>query len=157
MIDAAGPVRVLFVCTGNSARSQMAEAILGRLGGPAFDVRSAGTHPGTVNPLTIRALSEIDIDWSDARSKSVGEFLDEPFDYVITVCDQAREACPVFPGGRVRLHWGFEDPAAAPGTDDERLAVFRRVRDEIGAQVAPFAEHGLQAPPREDAARPPHG
>jgi arsenate reductase len=145
-------VRVLFVCTGNSARSQMAEAILGRLGGPAFDVRSAGTHPGGVNPLTIRALSEIGIDWSGARSKSVGEYLDEPFDYVITVCDQAREACPVFPGGRVRLQWGFEDPAAAPGSDVERLAVFRRVRDEISAQVAPFAERAGRVAPHEAAA-----
>ena len=152
MIHPTETVRVLFVCTGNSARSQMAEAILGRLGGPAFVVRSAGTHRGGVNLLTIRALSEIGIDWSGARSKSVGEYLDEPFDYVITVCDQAREACPVFPGGRVRLHWGFEDPAAAPGTDDERLAVFRRVRDEISAQVAPFAERAGRVAPHEDAA-----
>jgi arsenate reductase (thioredoxin) len=136
------------VCTGNSARSQMAEAILGRLGGPAFDVHSAGTHPGRVNPLTIRALSEVGIDWSKARAKSVGEYLDEPFDYVVTVCDQAREACPVFPGGRVRLHWGFDDPAAAPGTDDERLAVFRRVRDQISAQVAPFAEGAREVGPQ---------
>ncbi len=157
MIDPAGPVRVLFVCTGNSARSQMAEAILSRLGGPVFDVHSAGTHPGGVNPLTIRALSEIGIDWSTARSKAVGEYLDEPFDYVITVCDQAREACPVFPGGRERLHWGFEDPAAAAGTDDERLAVFRRVRDEISAQVAPFAEDARHAAPQESAARLPDG
>ena len=157
MIHPTETVRVLFVCTGNSARSQMAEAILGRLGGPAFDVRSAGTHPGGVNPLTIRALSEIGIDWSGARAKSVGEYLDEPFDFVITVCDQAREACPVFPGGRVRLHWGFEDPAAAAGTDDERLAVFRRVRDEISAQVAPFAERAGRVAPHEDAARLPDG
>ncbi len=140
MTDGLGPIRVLFVCTGNSARSQMAEAILGRLGGSAFEVHSAGTHPGVVNPLTIRALAEIGIDWSNARSTSVSEYLDQPFDDVITVCDQAREACPVFPGGRVRLHWGFEDPAAAPGTDEERLAVFRRVRDEISTRVAPFAE-----------------
>jgi arsenate reductase len=156
-MEPAEPSRVLFVCTGNSARSQMAEAILGRLGGPAFEVHSAGTHPGRVNPLTIRALSEIGIDWADARAKSVSEYLDQPFDYVITVCDQAREACPVFPGGRVRLHWGFEDPAAAPGTDDERLAVFRRVRDEIGDQVAPFAERARVVRPHADAARPPHG
>jgi arsenate reductase (thioredoxin) len=155
--DGLRPIRVLFVCTGNSARSQMAEAILGRVGGSEFEVHSAGTHPGSVNPLTIRALSEIGIDWSDARSKSVSEYLDQPFDYVITVCDQAREACPVFPGGRVRLHWGFEDPAAAPGTDDEQRAVFRRVRDEISAQVGPFAEGSRPVGPHEDAARPPHG
>ncbi len=152
-MDASGPVRVLFVCTGNSARSQMAEAILGRIGRPTFDVQSAGTHPGSVNPLTIRALSEIGIDWSGARSKSVIQFLDEPFDYVITVCDQAREACPVLPGAHASLHWGLEDPAAAPGTDDERLAVFRRVRDEISALVAPFAEGARSVRPQERAAR----
>jgi arsenate reductase (thioredoxin) len=134
------PIRVLFVCTGNSARSQMAEAILGRIGGPDFEVRSAGTHPGTVNPMTIRALSEIGIDWSGAHSKSVVEFLDEPFDYVITVCDQAREACPVFPGQHASIHWGFDDPAAARGTDDERLGVFRRVMGEISIRLKPFAE-----------------
>ena len=102
MSDSRPPIRVLFICTGNSARSQMAEAILGRLGGSDFDVQSAGTHPGGVNPLTVRALSEIGVDWSGARSKSVVEYLDEPFDYVITVCDQAREACPVFPGKQDR-------------------------------------------------------
>jgi arsenate reductase len=134
------PIRVLFVCTGNSARSQMAEAILGRIGGPDFEVHSAGTHPGTVNPMTIHALSEIGIDWSRARSKSVGEYLDQPFDYVITVCDQAREACPVFLGGRESRHWGLEDPAAAVGTDAERLAVFRRVLGEISIRLKPFAE-----------------
>jgi arsenate reductase len=134
------PIRVLFVCTGNAARSQMAEAILGRIGGPDFEVHSAGTHPGTVNPMTIRALSEIGIDWSAARSKSVVEFLDEPFDYVITVCDQAREACPVFPGEHASIHWGFDDPAAARGTDAERLAVFRRVLGEISLRLKPFAE-----------------
>jgi len=133
----------------------MAEAVLGRVGGPAFDVRSAGTHPGAVNPLTLRALSEIGIDWSARTFKVVGEFLDEPFDYVITVCDQAREACPVFPGGRVRLPLGFRGPGAAPaapGTDDQRLAVFRRVRDEISAQMAPFAERAGRVEPHEDAA-----
>ena len=149
MTDGPRRIRVLFVCTGNSARSQMAEAILGRIGGPDFEVHSAGTHPGDVNPLTIGALSEIGIDWSDARSKSVSEFLDQPFDYVITVCDQAREACPVFPGGRVSLHWGFDDPAAAHGTVDEQQAVFRRVRDEISARVTPFADRARPAGPQE--------
>jgi arsenate reductase len=118
----------------------MAEALLARAGGPAFDVHSAGTHPGRVNPLTIRALGEVGIDWSRARSTSVIEYLDEPFDYVITVCDQAREACPVFPGEHASVHWGFDDPAAAIGTDDERLAVFRRVLGEIGLRIKPFAE-----------------
>jgi len=139
MTDPLPRIRVLFVCTGNSARSQMAEAILGRLGGPDFDVQSAGTHPGSVNPLTVRALAEIGVDWSGARSKSVIEYVDEPFDYVITVCDQAREACPVFPGEHESIHWGFDDPAAAQGSDAERLAVFRRVMGEISIRIKPFA------------------
>jgi arsenate reductase len=143
--QAQPPIRVLFVCTGNSARSQMAEAILGRVGRQDFDVRSAGTHPGGVNPLTIRALAEIGIDWSGARSKSVVEYLDHTFDYVITVCDQAREACPVFPGDHESIHWGFDDPAAAPGTDDQRLAVFRRVMGEISTRIKPFAEVARRA------------
>lgn len=138
MSDSRPPIRVLFICTGNSARSQMAEAILGRLGRSDFDVHSAGTHPGGVNPLTVRALSEIGVDWSGAHSKSVVEYLDEPFDYVITVCDQAREACPVFPGEHESIHWGFDDPAAAQGTDAERLAVFRRVMGEISIRIKPF-------------------
>ena len=138
MSDPRPRIRVLFVCTGNSARSQMAEAILGHLGEPDFDVHSAGTHPGGVHPFTIRTLSEIGIDWSGARSKSVIEYLDEPFDYVITVCDQAREACPVFPGEHESIHWGFDDPAAAQGTDAERLAVFRRVMGEISIRIKPF-------------------
>jgi arsenate reductase len=124
----------------------MAEAILGSRGGPDFDVHSAGTHPGGVNPLTVRALSEVGVDWSRARSKPVVEFLDEPFDYVITVCDQAREACPVFPGEHASIHWGFDDPAAAQGTEDERLAVFRRVLGEVNLRVEPFVEIARTAP-----------
>ena len=145
MTDARPPIRVLFVCTGNSARSQMAEAILGRLGGHDFDVQSAGTHPEGVNPLTVRALAEIGVDWTGARSKSIVEYLDEPFDYVITVCDQAREACPVFPGEHESIHWGFDDPAAAQGTEAERLAVFRRVMGEISIRIKPFAEVARRA------------
>ena|SRR5487761_1994346 len=140
MSEAPQPIRVLFVCTGNSARSQMAEAILGHLSRRDFDVHSAGTHPGNVHPLTIRALSEIGVDWSGARSKSVTEYLDEPFDYVITVCDQAREACPVFAGEHESLHWSFDDPAAAEGTDVERLAIFRRVMGELEARITPFVD-----------------
>ena len=152
MIDAAAPIRILFVCTGNSARSQFAEAILGRLGGADFEVSSAGTHPGVVNPLTVRALAEIGIDWSAARSKSVTDFLDRSFDYVITVCDQAREACPVFPGAHESIHWGFDDPALAQGTEEQRLAVFRRVMGEISVRIKPFVEvarraHGRRAVP----------
>jgi arsenate reductase len=149
--EGLAPIRVLFVCTGNSARSQIAEAILGHHGGPDFAVVSAGTHPGGVNPLTVRALAEIGIDWSDARSKSVTEYLDWSFDYVITVCDQAREACPVFPGEHESIHWGFDDPAAAQGTDDERMAVFRRVLGEINLRIKPFVSAARRAHGRPPA------
>jgi arsenate reductase len=134
------PIRILFVCTGNSARSQMAEALLGRYGGGDFEAMSAGTEPKAVNPLTIRALAEIGIDWSGARAKSVNEFLDERFDHVITVCDTARQACPVFPGEHASHHWSFEDPAAASGTEDERLVVFRRILGQISARLKTFVE-----------------
>ena len=144
MTAAGAPIRVLFVCTGNSARSQMAEAILRHQGGPTFDVASAGTEPKGVNPLTVRILAEVGIDISDARSKSVTEFLGQEFDYVITVCDQARETCPVFPGARESIHWGFDDPAATQGSDAERLAVFRRVLNEISLRLKPFAEVALR-------------
>jgi arsenate reductase len=137
-VTAGDSIRVLFVCTGNSARSQMAEAVLAALGGADFEVSSAGTEPGGVHPLTIRALAEIGIDWSGARSKSVTEFLDRPFDYVITVCDAARQVCPVFPGAHASRHWDLEDPAAAVGTEEEQLAVFRRILSEISARVGPF-------------------
>lgn len=137
------PIRVIFVCTGNSARSQMAEALLRKQGGAAFDVVSAGVDPKGVNPLTIRALAEVGIDISDARSKSVMEFLGQRFDYVITVCDRARESCPVFPGGAETLHWGFDDPAEATGTDAERYAVFIRVMGEVGRRIRAFVPVAL--------------
>jgi protein-tyrosine-phosphatase len=105
------PIRVLFVCTHNSARSQIAEALLGRHGGPDFEVHSAGTEATRVNPYAIRVLAESGIDWSQARSKVIGEFLDQRFDYVITVCDRARETCPFFPGSTNTLHWGLDDPS----------------------------------------------
>jgi arsenate reductase (thioredoxin) len=133
------PIRVLFVCTGNSARSVMAEALLRQHGGDAFEVHSAGTEPKGVNPLTLRVLAEAGIDASWARSKSVKEYLGESFDYVVTVCDQARESCPVFPGVHESLHWGYEDPAAAEGTEEERLAVFRKVFIQIGERIRQFA------------------
>jgi arsenate reductase len=136
--DAAPPIRVLFVCTGNSARSVMAEALLRHLGGPAFEVHSAGTEPKGVNPLTLRVLADAGIDASFARSKSVTDFLGQSFDYVITVCDQARQACPVFPGGGASFHWGYEDPADAEGTDEERLVVFRRVFTQLGERIHQF-------------------
>ena len=132
------PIRVLFVCTGNSARSVMAEALLRHHGRDAFEVHSAGTEPKGINPLTLRVLAAAGIDASFARSKSVDEFLGRSFDYVVTVCDQARQSCPVFPGAHESLHWGYEDPAAAQGTDDERLAVFRKVLIQIGERVAQF-------------------
>ena len=134
----APPIRVLFVCTGNSARSVMAEALLRHLGGGDFEVYSAGTEPKGINPLTLRVLAESGIDASFARSKSVTEFLGQPFDYVITVCDQARQSCPIFPGVHESLHWGYEDPAAAEGTEDERLAVFRRVYIGLGERIRLF-------------------
>jgi arsenate reductase len=130
---------VLFVCTGNSARSIMAEALLRQHGGDTFEVWSAGTEPRGVNPLTLRVLDEAGIDASWARSKSVTEVLGERFDYVITVCDQARQACPAFPGAHESMHWGYEDPAEATGTEEERLAVFRRVLTALGERVRLFA------------------
>ena len=132
------PIRVLFVCTGNSARSVMAEALLRQHGGPAFAVHSAGTDPRGINPLTLKVLSETGIDASWARSKSVTEFLGQSFDVVVTVCDEARQVCPVFPGAGSPLHWGCEDPAEAMGTDEERLAVFRRVLIQLGERVNQF-------------------
>jgi arsenate reductase len=133
------PIRVLFVCTGNSARSVMAEALLRHHGGDRFEVYSAGTVPKGMNPLTLKVLAEAGIDASWARSKSVNEFLGQSFDYVVTVCDQARQVCPVFPGVHESLHWGYEDPAEAMGTEEERLAVFRRVFIQIGERVRQFA------------------
>ncbi|HEX7346102.1 MAG TPA: arsenate reductase ArsC [Candidatus Limnocylindrales bacterium] len=138
-------MRVLFVCTGNSARSIMAEALLRQHGGNRFEVFSAGTEPRGVNPLTIRVLEEAGVDASRARSKSVQEYLGQPFDYVITVCDQAREACPVFPGGAESLHWGYEDPAEAAGSEEERLAVFRRVFTALGERIELFATVAVPA------------
>jgi arsenate reductase (thioredoxin) len=133
------PIRVLFVCTGNSARSIMAEALLRHHGGDEFEVHSAGTVPRGVNPLTLKVLADAGIDASAARSKSVNEYLGQEFDHVVTVCDQARQVCPVFPGVHESLHWGYEDPAEATGSEEERLAVFRRVFIQIGERVRQFA------------------
>ncbi len=139
------PIRVLFVCTGNSARSVMAEALLRHKGGPDFEVHSAGTEPRGINPLTLATLAQAGIDASWARSKSVTEYLGRRFDYVVTVCDQARQVCPVFPGIHQSLHWGYEDPAEAAGTEDERLAVFRRVFIQIGERINQFIPLALRA------------
>lgn len=150
----AEPIRVLFVCTHNSARSQIAEALLEHYGGDDFEVRSAGTEATRVNPYATRVLGEIGIDWSAARSKAIDEFLDERFDYVITVCDRARETCPVFPGSTNSLHWGLDDPSEVEGTDDDRLRAFRRTRQELAVRLRPFIEVALRAARRDRRASP---
>ena len=127
--------RVLFLCTHNSARSQMAEGLLRAWGGDRFEAHSAGVEATSVRPLAIRAMDELGIDIRGQSSKALEGYLGQDFDVVITVCDEAREACPTFPGAPALLHWSFDDPASAVGTDDERLAVFRRVRDEISARI----------------------
>jgi arsenate reductase len=127
--------RVLFLCTHNSARSQMAEGLLRDLAGDQFEVMSAGTKATHVRPLAVRTMEEIGVDISGQESKTLERYLREPFDYVITVCDDANEACPFFPGAQSRLHWFFEDPSRAEGSDEERLEVFRRVRDGIKDRV----------------------
>lgn len=131
---------VLFLCTGNSCRSQMAEGLLRHLAGERFEVASAGTHPVGLNPGAVAAMREIGIDISMHRSKRVDEYLDMRFDYVITVCDRAKETCPIFPASSVQLHWSFEDPAAAQGPAQARSAVFRRVRDEIAGRIKQFPD-----------------
>lgn len=130
--------RVLFLCTGNSARSQMAEGLLRHLAGDRFEVASAGTRPVGLNPDAVTVMHELGVDISQHRSKLVDEFLDKQFDYVITVCDNAKESCPVFPGNAQRLHWSFEDPAAAKGPVEARRIVFRRVRDQIQGRIQHF-------------------
>ena len=119
--------RVLFLCTGNSARSQLAEGLLRALAGDRLDVASAGTHPCYVHPMAIRAMRERGIDISQHRSKHLNEFLPYPVDYVITVCDQAAEQCPVFPGQAIRIHWSIPDPATAVIAESLRMAAFRKV------------------------------
>ena len=130
--------RVLILCTGNSARSQMGEGLLRNDAGDRFEVSSAGTHPSHVRHEAIAVMQEIGIDISNQRSKSVGEFDGEEFDYVLTVCDQAREACPIYPGHGRRLHQSFPDPAAIKGSEEERLNAFRKVRDEIRSYLQHF-------------------
>ena len=131
--------RILFLCTGNSARSQMAEGLLRHLAGDRFEVFSAGTRPAGLNPNAVTAMAELGINIAGSRSKSVDEFVGQQFDYVFTVCDNAKEACPIFPGGGRRLHQSFEDPAAAPA--DEQLQVFRKVRDQIAGRLRAFVEN----------------
>jgi arsenate reductase len=130
--------RVLFLCTHNSARSQMAEGLLRRMAGDRFEVFSAGTEATRVQPLAIQAMREIGIDISGHTSKTLDAFRGETFDYVITVCDRANESCPIFPGQTERIHWSFDDPTAATGKDEERLRVFRQVRDAIQQRLRMF-------------------
>lgn len=137
--------RVLVLCTHNSARSQMAEGLLRALASDRFDVASAGTEATRVHPLAIRAMDELGIDLRGHSSKTVDRLLAEPWDYVITVCDSANERCPLFPGRTTRLHWSFEDPSAATGSEDERLAVFRRVRDAIAARLREWVAERIPA------------
>ena len=132
--------RVLILCTGNSARSQMAEGLLRHDAGDKFEVESAGVISSFVRPQAIEAMREIGIDISGHTSKSVDEFAGEGFDYLITVCDNAKENCPVFPGKTTRIHWSFDDPAEAVGSEEEKLSVFRRVRDEIRNKLNGFAD-----------------
>jgi arsenate reductase len=127
--------KVLFLCVGNSARSQIAEGLLNVLGFGKWKAQSGGIFPSYVHPLAIRAMGETGIDISHQTSKSMNQFLDETFDYIITLCDEAAQSCPTFPGQGKLLHWPFEDPAAAIGTIEERLAVFREVRDEIKIKI----------------------
>ena len=127
--------RVLFLCTHNSARSQMAEGLLRHLAADRFEAHSAGTEATHVRPLAIRAMEEIGVDISGQESKTLERYQQEPFDYVITVCDDANEACPIFPGAQSRLHWSFKDPSKAEGSEEERLAVFREVRDGIRRRI----------------------
>lgn len=131
---------ILFLCTGNSCRSQMAEGFLRHFAGDRFEAASAGTHPASLNPDAVEAMREVGINISHHRSKGIGEVIGQRFDQVITVCDRAKESCPIFPETSALDHWPIEDPATAKGSPEERTAVFRRVRDEIAARVRGFID-----------------
>ena len=130
--------KILVLCTGNSCRSQIAEGYLRFLAGDRFEVISAGLEPSVVNPRAIQAMQEDGVDISSHTSKDVDQFIGQKFDYIITVCDNAKEHCPFFPGQAERIHWSFEDPAAAKGTEAEILGVFRKVRDQIKNKIKEF-------------------
>ena len=130
--------RILFLCTGNSARSQMAEALLRLIAGDHFEAESAGTHPAGLNPTTVDTMQELGADVGHQRSKHVDELINQRFDYVITVCDRARATCPVFPGGSTTLHWGIDDPAEATGSDSERQAAFDKALKELSIRIHTF-------------------
>lgn len=133
---------VLFLYTGNSCRSQMAEGCLRHLAGDHFDVASAGTHPVGMNPMVVEVMKEVGVDLSEHSSKGLEEFSNKSFDFVITVCDQAKESCPIFPHVPSLLHWSFEDPAKAIGTKGNCLKVFRRIRDQIARHIEQFFRNG---------------
>jgi arsenate reductase len=132
--------RVLFLCTANSARSQMGEGLLPALAGDRIEVSSAGAQPSTVNPLAIKVMAERGLDIRHHRSKHLGEFLTEPFDYVITLCNSAAESCPLFSGPAKRIHWDLPDPAAVEGSEERRLASFRQVRNDLEARLKAWLE-----------------
>ncbi len=144
------PIRVLFLCTHNSARSQMAETFLRRYGGDRFEIHSAGTEPALqVHPLAERVMQQIDLSLAGQSPKHLDVFVDQPWDYVITTCDAANEACPAFPDDTHRIHWGFADPSTVEGSDAERERAFRRVRDEIKRRVQLFVELRAHQEPRQ--------
>lgn len=135
--------KVLFLCTGNSCRSQMAEGWLRHLAGDRFEVVSAGTHPVGINPYAVKVMEEAGVDISKHVSERVDSYLDQPFHYVITVCDHAQETCPVFPGAATNLHWSFDDPAKAMGTYEQKLIIFRKTRDEIASRIRYLLADGV--------------
>ncbi len=136
-------IKILVLCTGNSCRSQMAEGFFREYGKENVDVKSAGLDPSQVNQTAIKVMEEIGIDISGHTSTSLSEYINDPFDYVITVCDNAAEKCPAFPGGGERLHWPFEDPHFAEGTEGEVLDFFRKVRDQIGFKIKTWLDEEL--------------
>ena len=143
--------RVLFLCTGNSCRSHMAEGLLRKLGGDRFEVASAGAKPaGYVHPLAIKAMAEVGVDISKHTSKHLDVFDGQRFDYLITVCDNAREACPTYAGAAQQVHWSFDDPAHAQGGEDEKMKTFRRVRDEIQTRLRSFIAATNSEPVRHE-------
>lgn len=145
------PIATLFVCNGNSSRSQIAEALLARFGGDTFEALSAGTRPREVHALAVRILAEVGIDWSAARSKSIDEMLSRRLDYVITLSDSARESCPALPGPHSSLHWHLDDPSEVQGTEEERLEAFRATRTELSLRLRPFIEIARRAAGRVPA------
>ena len=146
--------KVLFLCTGNSCRSQMAEGFLRAYGGGDYEAHSAGTKPSAVNPMAVKVMREVSIDISGQRSKDVAEYLGRHFAVVITVCDNARVGCPILPGPSLREHWPLEDPADADGTEEYRLQVFRKVRDEIGDRVRNFVARTVTSDSRLPSSNP---